>query len=134
MSELKEIGYARMRVKNYRKNGDAYYALVTVFPIFDTVTPLGLGSCSPILTHFAAVLSDVDFNSNYTNNSLSNIIDDDLTEHENSSNGGEGLERCGSHFFADKRVGCQHFNEHFYVSPDVRYFYIVFFVSVHVLI
>ena len=43
----------------FRKDGSSYMATVTVFPVYDTVCPDGLGSSNPILTHFGTTISDL---------------------------------------------------------------------------
>ena len=59
MEDIKEVGYARMRILNYRKNGSAYSATVTVFPVYDSVSPDGPGCDTAFLTHFSASLSSI---------------------------------------------------------------------------
>lgn len=55
--DVRETGYGTVTIHNYRKNGEMFSGLVTVFPVFDTVSP-GEEE-EPVLTHFAAVLSNV---------------------------------------------------------------------------
>jgi PAS domain S-box-containing protein len=58
--DLKEVGYATMKVTNYRKDGTLFSATVHVFPVYDTVSPTGADGDDPVLTHFATVLEDME--------------------------------------------------------------------------
>jgi PAS domain S-box-containing protein len=53
--DVMEVGYGNMQINNYRKNGEAFSAQITVFPIYDSFG----ASESPVLTHFASILSDI---------------------------------------------------------------------------
>lgn len=56
---MRELGYANMRINNYRKNGTVFNVSITSFPIYDSVSAKGNNSDVPILTHFATFLSDI---------------------------------------------------------------------------
>ena len=56
---IKEFGYANMRINNYRKNGSLFNVSVTSFPIYDSLAVDGVCSDVPVLTHFATILSDI---------------------------------------------------------------------------
>ena len=58
MTDIKAFGYARMSVINYRKDGQAFSATVTVRPIFDSICSVGVDANVPILTHFATTIAD----------------------------------------------------------------------------
>lgn len=48
-----------MRINNYRKNGTVFNVSITSFPVYDSISAVGLGCDVPILTHFATILSDI---------------------------------------------------------------------------
>ena len=57
--DVRETGYGHMRIHNYRKSGEMFACNVTVFPVYDTAVSVGPTSDEPILTHFAAILSNI---------------------------------------------------------------------------
>eukprot|EP00599_Poterioochromonas_sp_BG-1_P006423 CAMPEP_0173145878 /NCGR_PEP_ID=MMETSP1105-20130129/8154_1 /TAXON_ID=2985 /ORGANISM="Ochromonas sp., Strain BG-1" /LENGTH=532 /DNA_ID=CAMNT_0014059961 /DNA_START=423 /DNA_END=2021 /DNA_ORIENTATION=- len=59
MKDLKEVGYSRMHVYNYRKNGEMFEVNITVFPVFDSISSTGPDSEVAVLTHFASVMTDM---------------------------------------------------------------------------
>lgn len=60
MRDVQEFGYGNMRVINYRRSGEMYICTVQVFPVFDSIRPVGPDSELPVLTHFAVVVSAVE--------------------------------------------------------------------------
>lgn len=80
-------GYGHIRIHNYKKNGEMFAGTVTVFPVYDTVTPTGVDSDVPILTHFAAVLEDV--------------VDLPQTEQQRRGKDLDGASTCTSHMTDD---------------------------------
>jgi hypothetical protein len=73
MLDLKEVGYGRMRVSNYKKDGTVFEVTISVFPVFDSTAPnnnnntnnsnkgmmMKDGGDSAVLTHLASILTDV---------------------------------------------------------------------------
>ena len=59
MKDVKEVGYANMRVYNYRKNGEVFEVNVTVYPVFDSIASVGPDAEVAVLTHFASVMTDI---------------------------------------------------------------------------
>lgn len=57
--DFREIGYGVVRIHNYKKNGDMFAVTLTMFPIFDSMTATGADGETPILTHFATILTDI---------------------------------------------------------------------------
>lgn len=59
MKDIRSVGYAHMRVYNYRKSGEVFEVDVTVYPVFDSISAVGPDSEVAVLTHFASVMSDI---------------------------------------------------------------------------
>lgn len=59
MKDVRSVGYAHMRVYNYRKSGEVFEVDVTVYPVFDSICAIGPDSEVAVLTHFASVMSDI---------------------------------------------------------------------------
>ena len=117
MDDVREIGYARMRILNYRKDGSKYSATVTVFPVFDSISP---ESESPILTHFAAILSSI---SDVTTDLETSEVNEDIAEMEKTEeNCGitetEQSERSYEIDFVDRRTTCLQYNAPCHITPD----------------
>ena len=98
MDDVREIGYARMNILNYRKDGSQYSATVTVFPVYDSISP---GSPAPILTHFAAYLSSI------CNVDAADSADMKTDEEVNCGDG-----------FVDRRTNCLQYNAPCHMSPE----------------
>ena len=95
----------------FRKDGSSYTATVTVFPVYDTVCPDGLGSSNPILTHFGTTISDL---------VESTTMDATNTKKQNKSNTK----------YADPRLNCIKFNAPCQINQKVSYQ----FLLIHILI
>jgi PAS domain S-box-containing protein len=99
--DVVEVGYGNMQINNYRKNGEAFSAQITVFPIYDSFG----ASESPILTHFATVLSDITTINNEDPEeiiplSISKALSDQMTPKYveqiiDSTNGMKGRDKLG---------------------------------------
>jgi hypothetical protein len=59
MRDVKELGYGKMTVCNYKKNGETFQVEVIVYPIFDSPVNAGKDSDLPVLTHYASVMIPV---------------------------------------------------------------------------
>ena len=103
MDDVRKFGYARMHVLNYRKDGSNYTATVTVFPVFDSVSP---ESEAPILTHFAASLS-----------SISDVNPSNMEKHQGTANVEEN-EINYENEIVDRRTTCLQYNAPCRISPD----------------
>lgn len=93
MNDIRSVGYAHMRVYNYKKSGQIFEVDVTVYPVFDSLCAVGPDSEVAVLTHFASVMTDIkdvsrsrDHNSSDggTTGSDSSNDDDDRDSHTNS--------------------------------------------------
>lgn len=58
MKDIRSVGYAHMRVYNYRKSGEVFEVDVTVYPVFDSICAVGQDAEIAVLTHFASVMSN----------------------------------------------------------------------------
>lgn len=72
--DFRELGYGVVRIHNYKKNGEMFAVTLTMFPIFDSLTATGIDSETPVLTHFATILSDIKPVSGNTSSSTSQPI------------------------------------------------------------
>lgn len=59
MKDIRSVGYAHMRVYNYRKSGEVFEVDVTVYPVFDSICAVGQDAEVAVLTHFASVMTNV---------------------------------------------------------------------------
>jgi len=59
MNDIRSVGYAHMRVYNYKKSGQIFEVDVTVYPVFDSLCAVGPDSEVAVLTHFASVMTDI---------------------------------------------------------------------------
>lgn len=58
MKDIRSVGYAHMRVYNYRKSGEIFEVDVTVYPVFDSICAVGQDAEIAVLTHFASVMTN----------------------------------------------------------------------------
>lgn len=56
MRDIKELGYGKMDIQNYKKNGEMFHANIVVYPIFDSPVNSGKDSDFPVLTHYASII------------------------------------------------------------------------------
>ncbi len=59
MRDIKEFGYGKMTVNNYKKNGDVFNVDIVVYPIFDSPSNTGKDADLPVLTHFASIMTPI---------------------------------------------------------------------------
>lgn len=105
LRSVQEVGYGQMRIKNYKKNNDVFDVTVTVYPVFDTKSPVGPDSDRPVLTHFATLWSDIVQNSSARHHPWSTVS---YGEQHNT-------------IFTDRRIQSKVFEAKFNMSAEVNH-------------